>query len=89
MESYESVANVIETLNQVKVKIDDYNMKWFKEAENMAKQIGVTPSMPRIVTTMQHRWNAPAKNEEEYFRRNVVIPTLNQVQLEKMLIYKI
>ena len=79
VQAYNSVQNVIETLEDVKEKVSDYHAKWYKSAVELAEKINVTPKIPRIAASMRHHSNIPAENEEIYFRRNLTIPVLDEV----------
>ena len=79
MESYEAVSNVIETLKAVKINIDREHKKWFSDALELAASINVKPCLPPIVSSMKHRSNIPGKDEEEFYRRNISIPIMDEV----------
>ena len=89
VESYESVANNIETLNGVRHNIDKFHHQWFQSAQELAASIGINPSMPRITAYMRHRSNIPGDDEETYFRRNITIPCINEVCLCEGLLFSL
>ena len=74
IEAYNSVQNVVETLELVKREVDDYHTRWCSNAVELAAKVEVVPTMPRITATMKHRAKIPAENEEIYFKRNLTIP---------------
>lgn len=89
VESYFAVANTIETLEAVKINIASYHQKWYSIAVELAERIEVKPKVPRIAVYMKHRSNTPGSDSEEYFRRNLTIPCLDQVKILNLLILHI
>ena len=79
IEAYNSVQNVVETLELVKKEVDDYHTPWYSNAVELAAKVEVVPAMQRITATMRHRPNIPAENKESYFKRNLTIPLLDEV----------
>src|SRR5678816_3923161 len=61
-----------------------FNTLWkrlgvLKEANQIAEQLGVDLSIPRIVGRQQHRSNHPATNPTEYWRRSLIFPYLDSI----------
>ena len=73
------MTNTIETLNGVRLNIDKFHSKWYQSAKDLAESVGIDPAVPRTVAHMRHRSNIPGDTEEEYFRRNITVPCLNEV----------
>ena len=48
----------------------------------MASKAGTSPSLPRLVSKQTQASNVPCTNPEEYFRRSVAIPVLEQLLQE-------
>ena len=78
IEAYNSVQNVVETLELVKTEVDDYHTRWCSNTVELAAKVEVVPTMPRIIATMRHRAKIPAENEEIYFKRNLTIPLVRR-----------
>ena len=79
VEAYQSVATVIETLEGLKVNIDDHHQRWYDEAVRLAATIDVKPSTKRTCFFQRNRDNTPADNTCEYYRRSITIPVLNEM----------
>lgn len=60
VEAYESIATVVETLNSVRFNSEEYTSKWFQEAADIAKEVGVVPQKSRTTGKQIHRENMPA-----------------------------
>ena len=65
----------------VKLNIDRYHQKWYQKAVDIGKTIGSDPKMPRLAGLSKHRDNTPANSAEEYFRRSITLPCLNEVSI--------
>ena len=79
VESYKYVLTVIDTLNGVRLSVKDYHAKWYKKAVDLAKAIGVEPKKKRTTITQFFRNNVPADTTDDYFRRSLTLPCLNEV----------
>ncbi len=51
----------------------------YKEAECIAREINVQVAIPRLCREQRNRQNTSATNAEDYFRRNVFIPYLDDM----------
>jgi len=51
----------------------------YDEAVSLAETVNVSPSMPRLVGRQSHRSNTPGATAEEYYRRNVFFPFVDQL----------
>ena len=54
----------------------------FDEVKRRASQIGVELAVPQLVGRQIHRANTPADNPQEYFRRTIMIPVLDNMITE-------
>ena len=52
---------------------------WYVQAEMLASEVDVTPQVPRIAGRQCHRENVEHVSTEEYYRRTVVIPSLDNL----------
>lgn len=52
-------------------------LKIFNESERIAHTFGVEPAIPRIVGIQRHRTNISCNTPEEYFRRSIFLPHLD------------
>ena len=77
--AYNSVNNVILTLNDVRANVDGKFKDWFSQACKMAEKVGVQPSTPRTCGRQQHRQNLPADTPEEYYRRTLMVPYTDEL----------
>jgi hypothetical protein len=82
VESYKAVANVIETVQGVKLNIDHYHNQWFSKAVKLGEKIDAELKMPRIANISMNRDNTPGADAEEYCRRTVSIKVLDEVSKE-------
>ena len=51
----------------------------FKDATELASNVGVLPSVPRVVGRQIHKNNTPADGPSEYYRRTLTIPLLDHL----------
>ena len=77
--SYKSVSIVKEVLNDVRANIDERFSEWFMEAEELAKTVDRTPSIPRRCGRQTQRENCPAETPEIYYRRVIAIPYVDDL----------
>ena len=53
---------------------------WFTFAVDMAKSVGVKPSLPRTARCWsRYRNNVPGEDSETYYQRSIAIPVLNDL----------
>ena len=52
--------------------------QWYTQAESIAASVNVVPTTPRVTGRQQHRTNVEHATAEEYYRRAIVIPLLDQ-----------
>jgi len=77
--AYKSVSIVKEVLNDIRANIDERFSEWFMEAEELAKTVDVTPSIPRRCGRQTQRENCPAETPEIYYRRVIAIPYVDDL----------
>ena len=58
--------------------IDEEFHKIFKQTERLAEKLHVEPTIPRYAVRQIHRNNVSAENLEEYYRRALAIPFIDQ-----------
>ena len=68
--AYDLVSDVELELQLLKVKCDDEFHVWFEETKNLADELCIQVSTPRIASRQTHRSNIPANSPEAYYRRN-------------------
>ena len=72
------IDQVLNDLKKTKTNITEEFKLWFQFAVDMAKSVGVSPSVPRIAKCWsQFRNNAPSADHESYYRRAIAIPLMN------------
>ena len=91
---------MIESLKKVaalwKLSINIHHEKWFSEASDMAKKLGISVQQPRTCSQQLYRGNSPAETVSDYFRIHLTIPMFdhlltelnNRFQDETLAIYK-
>ena len=79
MEAYQSVAVVTETIEKVRLQVEEYHGLWFKDIEKMAEKLSVEVKVPRLCGRQINRSNVPADSPEEYFRKSITIPFLDHM----------
>ena len=53
---------------------------WFAFAVDMAKSLGLEPSLPRAARCWsRYRNNVPGEDSETYYRRSIAIPVINDL----------
>ncbi|XP_065189566.1 52 kDa repressor of the inhibitor of the protein kinase-like [Sycon ciliatum] len=77
--AYKQIANTKATLEKVRADIDKSHATWFTKAVDMARGVNVQPSIPRTCRRQQGRDNVPAATSEEYYRRAVSVPLLDEL----------
>lgn len=58
--------------------VPQFHKSWYKEAEELAKSVDVSPCIPSRCGFQTHRNNTPADNAEEYWLRVVTVPLLGK-----------
>lgn len=73
------IERVIRTLEEQRQNVDHFHQDLYKAMVATATSVNVQPAAPRIVNRQRHRTNAPAENVEEYYKRNVCIPMMDEI----------
>ena len=77
---YSEVNTVIGALKEVRENVNDRSEGWFKEAQDMGEpHDGSLPSLPRRCSRQMQRDNTPGDTPEEYFRRTLTIPFIDEL----------
>ena len=79
VEAYESVADVIETLRGIRLSVDAKHHDWYQKAVELATTVGVAPNKVRTCNIQIHRENVHVNALDDYYRRTVSLPCLNEV----------
>lgn len=53
--------------------------EWFTVVEQMCDKVSVVPFLPRLCARQRNRFNTPAQNPSEYYRRVISIPLLDDL----------
>ena len=77
--AYRSVDDVRTALEELRSRVSGDFSSWYKEACEIAAAVKVDPSLPRVCNRQRNRDNAPAETPEEYYRRSLGIPYLEEL----------
>ena len=80
--AYEHVSDVLLDLELLKTNCEEEFHSWFDEVCTLAGELNIPVSCPRITSRQVHRANVPADTPEAYYRRNIMIPTLDHITTE-------
>ena len=69
-------------IQPIRCDVDKFAEQYFKHACRMGEAVEIEPCSPRVTSRQCHRANNPASSPFEYYRRNVVIPVLDEVTSE-------
>ena len=81
-EAYQMIDDVRSNLKNMRTNVDNEFQDWFKEAKQIANEVGADIKVPRYAHRQQHRANAPADTPLQYFKLNVGIPFLDHIDQE-------
>lgn len=73
------INDIIKTLNNKRTNCDVHFKAIFEESKNLMIELDVEIKQPRIVKKQNQRYNTPANSIEEYFRRILFIPIIDNV----------
>ncbi|CAH1104324.1 unnamed protein product [Psylliodes chrysocephalus] len=73
------VNDILSLLNEKRKNVDSCFSGIFKDVKNLHKKMNLNLMMPRITLRQKHRVNTPGDSIEEYFRRSIFIPLLDNV----------
>ncbi len=59
-----------------------YHRDWFGDVEEMCREVGTEPVIPRRCGKQHHHANTPAKTATDYYKRVITIPLLDHVLME-------
>ena len=76
------IDDVRSILKNMRTNVDNEFQDWFKEAKQIANEVGADIKVPRYAHRQQHRANAPADTPLQYFKLNVGIPFLDHIDQE-------
>ena len=76
------IDDVRSILKEMGTNVDKEFQDWFKEAKQIANEVGADIKVPRYAHRQQHRANAPADTPLQYFKLNVGIPFLHHINQE-------
>lgn len=62
--------------------VETFAEQCFKHACRMGEAVEIEPSSPRVTSRQRYRANNPAASPLEYYRRNLVIPVLDEILSE-------
>lgn len=77
--AYDMVKLVTSTLQEIRTDLDRHHHTWWPACVDMASSVSVEPAMHRCCRSQVHRSNPPANSPEEYFRKTVAIPFLDNL----------
>ena len=66
--TYEMIALLVETIQDVRQRVDEYHASWFAAAEEMSASVGGKPSMLRCCNQQRNRANPPASTPQEHYK---------------------
>ena len=74
-----SVMECCKELEGVRENVDHFSCRVFEHASRIAETSGITVSMPRVSTLQRHRSNPEYASVDDYFKKTVTIPFLDQL----------
>ena len=80
--AYEHVSEVITDLELLKTNCEEEFHLLYCEIKTLADELNIPIATPRIAARQAHRSNIPADSPEAYYRRNLVIPSLDHIITE-------
>ena len=81
-QAYGMIDGAMREILQSREKFDQVWEEWFAIAHNLAENLGTTLKMPRTSRMMKNRSNVPAENPEQYFKRSVGVPFMDNLSSE-------
>ena len=80
--AYNQISFVRTTLQCARDDVDSVHARIYEAALEIATNVGVDESMPRISKRQQHRANVPFSDPSEYYKRIITIPTFDYLITE-------
>jgi len=83
MEALNFVREAAEQIAKMREEIDIlWSEKWVSTIKGLCDKIGALESMPRCTSFQRNRANTPADSPEEYYKRSLVIPFLDELSAQ-------
>ncbi len=77
---YHMIDNVIDRLKEMRAEVDDEFSDWYQQAVGIASSVGVHPKKPRTAVCWSvNRDNVEGRSTEEYYKRALGIPFLDDI----------
>ena len=77
--AYTSLTEVKEDVAAIRTDIDGRFQLWYKDAQDLAKELGTDERAPRAKGRSNYRATHPAESPKEYFKRSLSIPFVDNV----------
>ena len=81
-QAYREVSKVKITVGDLRSNVDTFHARVYAEAKQLAQDVHVDESIPRLASRQQHRSNITADSYSEYYCRNLTIPLLDHLLTE-------
>ena len=78
IKAYNEVEGCIQDMQHMRQTIDEEFHKIYKQTERLAEKLHVGPAIPKNTVRQMHRNSVPAVSPEEYYRRALAIPLVDQ-----------
>lgn len=75
------VSGVISVFQSIRENVDLKFNNIYKEAKDVAEKLNIEPKMPRICSSQRNRSNVPSNNIEEYYKKSIFIPYLDDLMM--------
>lgn len=82
VKAFDEIESVKSDIQATRNDIDNAFTRIYQHSVRLSEQVGVEPSIPRIAKRQSNRANTPADNPEEYYRRTLAIPLLDNIMTE-------
>ncbi len=79
--AYSKIKDVIEELKLIRANEELLHL-WYEQAKSQAGSIGAEPQVPRIVGGQLGRDTVQYSSAEDYFRRTIALPLLDNLIVE-------
>ena len=73
------IDEVISNIHALRSNIDEAFDVWYKQAQSLADAIGSVEETPRRTKAQRFRANVPAESPQEYYKRSVLIPFIDEL----------
>ncbi|KAL4104264.1 hypothetical protein QTP88_019573 [Uroleucon formosanum] len=75
------VSNVISVFRSIRENVDLKFNNIYKEAKDVAEKLNIEPKLRRISSSQRNRSNVPSNNIEEYYKKSIFIPYLDDLMM--------